>query len=345
MRAVVAHQGRVSLADIDEPVPGPGQILVEPVASGICGSDLHLLETQSLTPDAFPPVVLGHEFVARVLDWGPATDRGITPGTLVTSMPWLDTAAGPQLVGLSPVATGGLAERMVLQEHRLLTVAADVEPNHVALAEPIAVGVRAVSAARMGRDDVALVIGCGPIGLAVVAALKASGHGPVVATDFSEQRRRLAETMGADVVVDAATDLSAYTTWAALAGDSPPPSPLWGSNLEPNTVAFECVGAPGLLQRMMEAVPPHTRIVVAGVCQQPDSITPLTAVMKELSVRYIFAYRPKEFRQALEWIVDKTIDVSPMITAQLGLADAERAFDELSPPSRHCKILLSPNRP
>ncbi len=341
MKAVVTQRGSVSIGEVAEPVPGRGQVLVAPLACGICGSDLHLVESQAAMPDLLPAIVLGHEFVGELLDYGPGAERTIPLGTPVTSVPYLDTGDGPQLVGLSPAVTGGLAERLVLQERRLLPVAGDVPLRYAAFAEPLAVGVHAVAAADLQSGDTVLVVGCGPVGLSVIACLKAAGVGPVVAADFSPSRRALAEQIGADVVVDPAAS-SPYQSWTELAGVPVPMSPLMDSPQQANTVVFECVGVPGILATVMDSAPPHTRIVVVGVCMQPDTITPVVGITKELSIRFVFAYRPDEFAKALDWIVSGTVDVAPFVTATLPLDAATEAFDELRQPDKHCKILLLP---
>lgn len=341
MKAVVTQRGSVSVGEVAEPVPGPGQVLVAPLACGICGSDLHLVESQAAMPDLLPAIVLGHEFVGELLDYGPDTERTIPLGMPVTSVPYLDTGDGPQLVGLSPAVTGGLAERLVLQERRLLPVSGDVPLRYAAFAEPLAVGVHAVAAADLQPGDAVLVVGCGPVGLSVIACLKAAGVGPVVAADFSPSRRALAEQIGADVVVDPAVS-SPYQSWAELAGTPVPMSPLMDSPRRANSVVFECVGVPGILATVMDSVPPHTRIVVVGVCMQPDTITPMVGTTKELSIRFVFAYRPDEFARALDWIAGGTVDVAPLVTATLPLDAATEAFEELRQPDKHCKILLLP---
>jgi 2-desacetyl-2-hydroxyethyl bacteriochlorophyllide A dehydrogenase len=344
VRAVVTRAGIVGVEEVDDPVPGPGQVLVAPRACGICGSDIHLVASQATMPSLVPPIVLGHEFIGEIIDFGPDTDRGLARRSLVTSVPYLDTADGPQLIGLSPAVTGGLAERTALQEHRLLPVPDGIRDEHAAFAEPLAVGVHAVGAADLQRGDVALVVGCGPVGLSVIAALKAAGHGPVVAADFSAGRRHLAETIGADVVVDPA-ESSPYVSWSELAGPGLPISALREGSGRANSVVFECVGSPGVLGSVMESVLPHTRIIVVGVCMQPDTINPSIGIVKELSVRFVFAYRPDEFAQSLRWITDGVVDVGPFITGVFSLDEAARAFEELRQPESHCKIVLGPASP
>jgi threonine dehydrogenase-like Zn-dependent dehydrogenase len=326
---------------VDDPVPGPGQVLVAPLACGICGSDLHLLETQAALPDAIPAMVLGHEFVAEVLDAGPGGANRFPPGTVVTSVPYLDTPSGPELIGLSATVVGGLSEMMLLQESRLLPVPAGADADRMALTEPLAVGIHAARSGRMGPGDVALVVGCGPVGLSVVAALKADGFGPVIAADPVPARRRLAEITGADVVLDPG-QADPYLLWAGMAGPPVPASPLWTSSDRPSTVVFECVGVPGVLPKLIDSVPVHTRVVVAGVCAQPEPFAPVTAVMKELSLQFVFAYRPTEFETAWRWILDGTVDVGPWITGVRRLGDAATAIGDLRGPDGHCKVLVTP---
>ncbi|MCV7314102.1 zinc-binding dehydrogenase [Mycolicibacillus parakoreensis] len=341
MKAAYARAGHIEVDVADNPVPGFGQVLVRPLACGICGSDLHVLEMQASMPEQLPPIIPGHEFVGELIDYGPHCERRLPLGTAVTSVPYLDTAEGPQLLGLSPSAPGALAQRMVLQESRLVAVPdGSVARELIALAEPLAVGAHAVAAAGMRERDVALVVGCGPVGLAVIAALRAAGHGPVVASDFSPRRRELAERLGADVIVDPA-ETSPYTAWSELAGPALPPSPLLGAGQHANTVIFECVGVPGVLSTICESALPHTRIVVVGVCMQPDTFTPAIANTKELSFHYVFAYRTEEFATAVTWIAEGAIDIAPIVTAKLPLGDTARAFTQLRSPDGHGKILIT----
>jgi threonine dehydrogenase-like Zn-dependent dehydrogenase len=163
----------------------------------------------------------------------------------------------------------------------------------------------------------------------------------VIASDFSPGRRGIAERFGADVVVDP-DSASPYEKWADLAGPPLPSSPLIETSQQPNTVVFECVGIPGILQIVINSVVPHTRIIVVGVCMQPDTITPAAATTKEVSVTFVFAYRPDEFTQALRWIADGTVDAGAFVSAVRSFEDAPDAFAQLRRPDEHCKILLTP---
>lgn len=344
MRAVMATAGSLDVVDVEDPVPGAGQVLVRPLACGICGSDLHTLHAQQAAPELLPPMVFGHEFCAEILDHGPGTapDGRLASGTLVCSIPFVTGPTGPELVGLTPNFPGGFAERILLDEHRLLPVPDGLSPLHAAISEPLAVGVHAVAAARLERGDVPLVLGCGPVGLAVIAALRRGGCGPIVASDYSPARRSLAEQMGADVLVDPAVD-DPYASWLERAGEPLPPSPLLppGVRRAP-TVVFDCVGAPGLTAQFIEAVPSHSRLVVVGVCAVEDSYVPVQAIQKELSIQYVFAYRADEFAEALALIADGTVDVAPWVTGTCGLDGVAQAFADLAHPDTHCKIVVTP---
>ena len=342
MLAAFTAAGGVATGEVPEPVPAEGQVLVAPLSAGICGSDLHLVDALAGLGDRTPRIVLGHEFCAEVLEAGPGTSRRFPPGTRVVSVPHVLGPSGAVDLGLSPDSPGGFAQRAVLQESFLLRVPDGLADDHAALTEPLAVAVHAVRAARPAPGDVALVVGCGPIGLAVIAALKADGHGPVVAADFSPARRALAERLGADLVLDPA-ETSPYTRWAELGVIEQPPSPLLGEGVTAgNVIAFECVGAPGLIQQIVEGVPRHSRIVVVGVGIEPDTITPVSAILKEVSLTFVFAYRREEFAHALGLLAGGRVEAGPFVTGAVGLDGVAGAFAELRRPDGHVKIIVRP---
>ena len=237
---------------------------------------------------------------------------------------------------------------MRLTEALLLEVPADLSTEHAAFTEPMAVGVHAVARARLEPDDAPLVIGCGPVGLAVIAALRLRGVRPIVAADFSPLRRELAVALGADAVVDPA-ERTPWQSWreAAVWRDPgrAPQLPPWlpGPPRRP-AVVFECVGVPGVLDQIMAAAPRDTRIVVVGVCMEPDTIYPLLGIAKELSVQFVLGYTPDEFAATLRHIAEGAIPVAPLLTGRVGLGGVARAFEDLAAPDRHAKILVEPAR-
>src|ERR1700740_753223 len=157
-------------------------------------------------------VVFGHEFCCEGVEHGPGSGTRRKPGPLVCAMPV--TRAGTKVLGIgySNDIAGGFAQYMPLAERLLLEVPSGVPATHAALTEPLAVGWHAVQQARLTPQDVALVIGCGPVGLAVIAGLRINNVHPIIAADFSSLRRALAVRMGADIVVDP-SETSPYEHW------------------------------------------------------------------------------------------------------------------------------------
>lgn len=359
MHAAILRHGDIVVDEMPEPVPGAGQVLVKTLACGICGSDLHarthghrLVDVTRRIGERVPmdlahDIVFGHEFCAEVLDFGPDTARRIRPGARVCSVPVVLTAGGPRTVGYSNEFPGGYAERMVLSEALLLEVPNGLSADHAALTEPLAVGIHAVEKAAVGGSDVPLVIGCGPVGLAVIAALRLKGLRPIIAADFSPARRRLAQRMGADIVIDPAQG-SPYQAWreqAALDGAAAGAAPVWSAAAQYKpALIFECVGVPGMLQQTFENVPRGARIVVVGVCMEPDRIEPLFGISKELSLQFVLGYTPDEFARALRLIAEGEVDAASLITGKVGVAGVRDAFEQLGNPERHTKILVEPWR-
>jgi threonine dehydrogenase-like Zn-dependent dehydrogenase len=358
MRAAIMRGKKLVVDEVPTPAPGPGEALVKTLACGICGSDLHTLKhaerlvegsRKSGAPfvmDLKRDIVMGHEFCAEVVDYGPQTQKQLKPGTRVCAMPVLIRSTGVEAVGYSNENPGGYGELMRLTEFLLLEVPNGLSTERAALTEPMAVGYHAVQKARLGKDDAPLVIGCGPVGLAVIAALKLIGATPIVAADFSSRRRELARQMGADFVVDP-REKSPYDSWKELAAYTDPATapklPPWlpGPALRP-AVIFECVGVPGVIEAVMAAAPSNGRIIVVGVCMERDQIEPLTGISKELNIQFVLGYSPDEFAATLRHLAEGRVNGDPLITGKVGVDGVAKAFEDLASPETHAKILVEP---
>jgi threonine dehydrogenase-like Zn-dependent dehydrogenase len=342
MRAAVMRNAELVVDTIADPVPDEGEVLVKTLACGICGSDLHALQHADkmveaaresgapFVPDLTRDVVMGHEFCAEVVDFGPHTSAPVRAGDRVVSMPLVFRGGRLEGVGYSNQFPGGYGELMVLSAGLVLSVPNGLATEHAALTEPMAVGVHAVAKARLDASDAALVIGCGPVGLAVIAALQLRGTAPIVAADFSPLRRALAEHLGAHVVVDPS--------------DRPPFAALRDAANARPAVIFECVGVPGILRQIMRDAPHGARVVVAGVCMEDDLIKPMFGINKELAVQFVLGYTPDEFAQTLHAIAEGQMDVAPLITGRVGVDGVPGAFRTLAQPDAHAKILVEPWR-
>ncbi len=340
--------------DVPDLEPGPRQVLVSTVACGICGSDLHTVDhahqlaataaeagmaTFDFDPDA--DLVMGHELAVEVLEVG-AEVTGVTPGTAMTAMPSLTTVDGRRAVpGYDNTYPGGYSERMLLDPGALLPVPNGLDPALAALTEPMAVGLHAVNASAAGPGRGAIVVGAGPVGLAVVAALSVAGAEPIVATDLSPTRRRTATAMGAHVVVDPGTATDpragfelAVEAWRDGAGADAATNP---------PVIFEAVGVPGIIDLTMAGAPPESEVVVVGVCMEPDAFRPVMGIYKRLTLRFVLGWTPAEFARSLHNLAEGRIDPSPLVTGQVPLDEVPRAFQDLADPEQHVKILVRPN--
>jgi threonine dehydrogenase-like Zn-dependent dehydrogenase len=332
-------------------------VLVKTLACGICGSDLHMFHhcehvlasyKRGNIPVAFDTkqdLVFGHEYCAEILDHGPGSENKLKVGTRVCSLPFVITPTRFDHIGFSNRYPGGYGEQMVLSEQMLVPVPGDLPAEIAALTEPLTVAVHAVNRAQLAGGEVPIVVGCGPIGLAMIVALKARGIGPVVAADFSAKCRALAEKLGADVVVNPA-EQSPYESWvqvAAPAGyDINGPLALLGIGPQPKPcVVFECVGIPGLIQQVIQNAPPRSRLIVVGVCMESDQIEPLIGISKELNVHFSFGYSGEEFAQTLYDLADGKLDATPLITGKVQMEGVAQAFETLSKPDEHAKIMIT----
>lgn len=379
MKAVVCKQARLSVAQLADPVPQKGQLLLKVLRCGICGSDLHARthcdhSHQLLERTGYPhfmrsdqEVVFGHEFCGEVIDRGPGSGAAPKPGTRVCALPLLRHGDAVDLIGLSARSGGGYAERIVVEASMTLPVPNGLAADRAALTEPMAVAWHAVRRGGVGRKDVAIVVGCGPVGLGVIAVLRSRGVRTIVASDFSAGRRRLAQQCGAHVVIDPAqsSPFAGWEDYGFIGGLNQGlaqvldareklgrlPVPWWHAwrlvdalgIAPPRPVIFECVGAPGVLQHIIDGAPLTSRIVVVGVCMSTDRIEPAVAVNKEIDLRFALGYTPLEFRDTLHALANGELDCSPLITATVGLDGVDAAFSALQDPERHAKILIDPS--
>lgn len=379
MKAVSCTNTKLEVVDLPTPVPAKGQLLIDVLRCGICGSDLHARAHCDEVADVMAEtgydgfmrsdqqVVFGHEFCGEVLEYGPGTRKAPPVGTRVVVLPLLRRDGQIHATGLSAAAPGGYAEQVLAEQSMVLPIPNGLSVDEAALTEPMAVAWHAVRRGQVRKRDVAIVIGCGPIGLAVVAMLKAHGVRTVIASDFSPGRRTLATACGADIVVDPASD-SPYTAAAGHGHLQGTPDalglalgtvdtlhklrlPWWhvwraaevvGAATPKHPVVFECVGVPGVIDDIIGHAPLFSRVVVVGVCMGADTIRPAMAINKEIDLRFVFGYTPMEFRDTLHMIADGKVNVAPLITGTVGLDGVAAAFETLADPARHAKILIDP---
>lgn len=342
LRAAVMRGGSITIEDVPEPVVEAGQVLIAPLATGICGSDLHarrlLADLAAQSPEAVEAIVPGHEVAGEVVAIGSDTVTSLRVGSLVTGIPFTPGAAGGvETIGLSPVFNGGLAELTRFDADRVFALPEGVDVRLGALSEPIAVAVHAF--ARAAADGPVVVVGAGPIGLAIIAVATLAGRGPIIAVDPSTTRRQMAVQLGADTAHEPGQSLLELLIEVGFSPDTI--SPLL--DREPTTpTILECVGNPAVVQDILATAPPHSRVVLAGACSHPVELQPLALTLSEVSVETSFAYRPHEFRHAMRLIADHPDVFDRLITSDRPLDDTESAFDDLASDPHELKILIHP---
>ncbi len=352
MKAAVLSAGKLTIEDVAEPTPRAGEIVVKPLACGICGSDLHARDHASHLCDLLhragfrgfmdpaKPVIMGHEFCAEVLESG----DGLKAGDRIVSPPFLNGPEGIVLLGYSNSYPGAFAERMLVSQAACLRVPDDVPTDIAALTEPLAVAVHAVAEAGVDANTACAVFGCGPVGLFVISRLKALGLGPVLAVEPNPARARMAETMGADAVIVPGHD-SAGAWWddlglpqglsAAMAVDP-------AARRRSRAVMFECVGKPGMIMALAQQAPVGATIVVVGTCMELDGLEPAFLIQKGLTLRFVFAYSNDEFADAFRMIVDNPERLAPLVTTRVDLGGIDNAFAALTGGSGAIKALVMP---
>jgi len=342
MKAAYMLNKGIHVGDLPDPIPEKGQVLVRTHSCGLCASDLHVLHHAErlidwsreydgpFQMDLNSPVVLGHEYVGEIVDYGPASNRPLAAGTRVTSVPIIMRQGGVECVGLTNHFPGGFGELMLLDESLLMEIPTGLDADMAAMTEPLSVGLHHARIGRADRFDLPIVVGCGAIGLGVIAGLKLLGVSPIIAADFSPFRRELALRMGADIALDPR--------------ETKPYGPIPTLGNKRATLVFECVGIPGVLDQIMRSVGHGARIVVGGWCLEMDHLFTPCAHLKQLNIQFAGGEAQEDLDLALRAIGDGTIDITPWLGARVGLTGVGAALAGIADPSNPVRTVVDPRR-
>jgi 2-desacetyl-2-hydroxyethyl bacteriochlorophyllide A dehydrogenase len=343
MNAAYLLKGRIHVGEVPDPVPTEGQALVRTFSCGLCASDVHFLHAGSEVVamsrkfggpysnlDLDRIIVPGHEYVGEIVDYGPGSRRPLKIGTRVTSQPVVRHGGGRSIVGQSHDCPGGFGEYMVLDENVLMEIPASLADDQAAMTEPLSVGLEHARAGEPTPDDLPLVIGCGAIGLGVIAGLRLMGRGPIVAADFDPSRRDIAIRMGADLVIDP-REVSPY-------------EPVHEAGMRRPNLVYECVGKRGLLNEIVSSVGFGARIVIGGFCLEPEELYVPSAQMRRLKINFAAGEEQQDLDLALRSIADGKIDITPWLGTPVGLAGVEDALNQMIDPSTPVRIVVDPRR-
>lgn len=341
MRAVVIHAPRdLRVEEFACGDPGPGEVRVRLGAGGICGSDLHYYLHGGFGAIRLKePMVLGHEVSGTVTSVGTGV-TSVAPGDRITVNPSApcgqcaycrqglrNHCLDMRFYGSAmrfPHVQGAFREEIVIAEAQAFAIGGNVTLEEAACAEPLSVGLHAVTRAGSLIGKRVLVSGCGPIGCLTIMAARFAGAQEIVACDVVEAPLALAASVGADIAVNAAGDRGL--------GD-------WRQDKGRFDVTFECSGNPRALAEAVEVTRPRGTIVLVGL--GGDVPLPTNSVVaKELQLHGTFRF-DAEFAWAADLIARRRIDVRPLITATLPLDRAREAFDLAADRSRSMKVQLN----
>jgi (R,R)-butanediol dehydrogenase / meso-butanediol dehydrogenase / diacetyl reductase len=310
MRAAVTTDDHgFEVVDLPDPTPEANQLVIRVASCGICGSDM---KAQPFAPAG---MVMGHEFGGEVVAAGSRGDESRI-GTNVAVLPVISCGscqycaeglvshcADVRYIGMGPA--GGFAEYAVVPARHSFPLPAELPSAYPALVEPFAVGLHGVHSAEISRGDDVLIVGAGGVGLTTLAWALNKGGGRVTVADPDPQRRGAAENLGATDVLASVADAEPRAYDAVV----------------------ECVGRPELVQACQPALRPRGRLVISGACAEPTSIEPVTALLKEITIRYSVAYSMDEFREVVAAFGSGEVDPSAAVGPAFELGRIGDAFE------------------
>ena len=328
MRALQLEDfGRMVVVDLPDPTPGPGEVVLEIVATGICGSDIH-----GFTGDTGRRVlgqVMGHESVGRVLSLGDGVDAASLPiGSPATFNPVVTAPdrraqfAGreqhdPQrvVIGVDADRTSAFAERIVVPAENVVLLPTTMPLSYGALIEPIAVGLNAVRRVNLQPGETVFISGGGPIGQSTVLAALHEGASRVYVSEFDAQRRALCEELGA-VAFDPAAGAIAEQVLAS-----------GGALVD---VAIDAVGVTESLADCLSVTPFGGRVCLVGMGRPELSLSAYRISTEERSIVGSFCYSFAVFADAARWVGEASPVLARLISMEVPLGEGQAAFERLA---------------
>ena len=302
--AVYVGDGRIEVEEVPRPEPGPGEVLVEIAECGICGSDLHMV----LERYAKPGAILGHEWSGIVADAPP--DSGWVPGDRVVG----NAAAGcgtcrpcrrgrPSVCLRRPTADftgyrGAFCRYKTVAADGLIRIPDSLSTRAAALAEPTAITLHALRLAGAAPEDRVLVTGAGPVGLLLVAALRAEGVSDITVSEPSPIRRRQALGVGAA---------------RAVGPDELEEPPMAQPVAEPFAVVFECSGRASAIEAGLAQLDYAGTLVIVGTGFEPPRINQNRMIIFELEIVGAYNYNDEGFQPAVDLLAGGALPLDSLM--------------------------------
>ncbi len=332
--AVYVGDGRIEVEEVPCPEPGPGEVLVEIAECGICGSDLHMV----LERYARPGAILGHEWSGIVA--AAPSDSGWAPGDRVVG----NAASGcgvcrPCRRGRPSVCLkratadfvgyrGAFCQYKTVGADGLIRIPDSLPTRAAALAEPMAITLHALRLAGVGPGDRVLVTGAGPVGLLVVAALRAEGVSDITVSEPSPVRRQQARDVGATRVVTPDT-----------LGDPPMTLPV----AEPYAVVFECSGHASAIEAGFAQLDYAGTLVIVGTGFEPPRINQNRMIIFELEIIGAYNYNDEGFQPAVDLLDSGRLPLDSLIEPDgVPLSEVMVSMERLARGEIPGKVMVQP---
>jgi (R,R)-butanediol dehydrogenase/meso-butanediol dehydrogenase/diacetyl reductase len=333
MKAVTFQALHAPLAfeTLPDPTPGPDQVVVKVGRCGICGSDLHM--TEDAAYGCRHGDVLGHEFAGEVVGLGREVE-GLRTGDLVSVIPLKSCGqcepcrkGEVQWCAQFGLQGGGYAEYALTRPNQCVKLPGGLSLSDGAIIEPLAVALHGVNLSGLKAGDKVLILGAGPIGLAVAFWAQRLGAGKVAVQEIAEYQRDRALGMGADVfVVDPKDPVGSAERGLGGKAD----------------IVFECVGIPGLIDQAVQQVRNRGTILLLGLCTRPDPINSFAMLSKEVKLVTSAFFTVPEYRASLDALASGAIEPRLLVTDTISLADTPAVFESLKHRTSQCKVLIAP---
>jgi (R,R)-butanediol dehydrogenase/meso-butanediol dehydrogenase/diacetyl reductase len=333
VRAAVVQGFHVPLAieTRPDPTPAAGEVVIQVGRCGICGSDLHMTEDPAFGVPAGS--VLGHEFAGEVVAIGAGVER-IAKGDFVSVVPLKSCghcascqAGEPAWCAQRELQGGGYAQYAATNERQCVLLPQSASIADGAIVEPLAVALHGVMLSGLTAGDKVVVLGAGPIGLAVAYWARRLGATKVVVQDIASFQEERALAMGATgFVCDPVEPVAASDR--ALGGKA--------------DIVFECVGVPGLIAQAIDQVRVKGSVVILGLCTRPDSFIPFVALSKEVKLITSAFFKRQEYEASLDALDSGSAEPRLLVTDTIGLDAVPETFEGLRRRTHQCKVLIAP---
>lgn len=334
--SVFQGAGRFSVEEVPDPVPASDEAVLNVEYCGICGTDLHLAHSERFPAGS----ILGHEFVGTIAELGSGVDVWQV-GERVVANPFRPCGqcdichAGQAYLcpagvtaGVGPLP-GGYADQVAVPAENLLRLPESMTSRQAAVVEPLAVALHATLRARPALSDTVLIFGGGPIGLLLLQCVRLAGCRRAILVEPVARRREAAARLGADAVIDPLAEdaLVAFRDFTSLIGADH---------------VFECAGVPATVRAAIVATRPGGALTQVAVPAHSIPIHLGAIIQREITLRGSMAYLD-EFPLAIDIIARGRVNVDDLITTEIGLADVEQTFAELTgPENTQIKVLVKP---